>query len=405
MSNTGNCEEYNEWIDAYLDAELEESSRVELEAHLSSCERCALRAMEVSQLSSRLKALPRLEFTKELDFSFLEQDSGSSCLPYLELLDAYLDKELSSNEREFLQKHLDDCSNCSTSIQESKRIADDLKALPRLNLSRDFAELDYETMAQAQRTSYSCAEMLELIDAYHDSELSALQKPLVEKHLSSCSHCAEKLIKVKELVSQIQALPRVEAERDIVESLPLGKNAEVHSLDQARRRSADSRKRFGIYAFSATAAAALVFAFSFKMLPFANSPIASNTPAISKDYPAKPKARETRILVAEQGHEIPLAEFNEASTEHEQSREQHSLNHEQADKDLKSHEILSPNKTQIAQIDQNKEAAKIAELVPAQIAKQEALPELAAIPETVDFAGADALGIATDEDGLYDIKI
>jgi anti-sigma factor RsiW len=55
-------------LDAYLDGELNQRDRTEVEAHLETCSMCREELDDLRQLSSLLKAAPQPEFTPPLDF-------------------------------------------------------------------------------------------------------------------------------------------------------------------------------------------------------------------------------------------------------------------------------------------------------------------------------------------------
>lgn len=57
-----------------------------------------------------------------------------------ELLDSFHDNELSGEEREMIQSHLGECSGCSTVLAEISSVSNLLKSIPRHELRKDFAD-------------------------------------------------------------------------------------------------------------------------------------------------------------------------------------------------------------------------------------------------------------------------
>ncbi len=57
-----------------------------------------------------------------------------------ELLDSFHDNELSGEERELIQSHLGECSGCSTALAEISSVSSLLKSIPRQELRKDFAD-------------------------------------------------------------------------------------------------------------------------------------------------------------------------------------------------------------------------------------------------------------------------
>lgn len=65
-----------------------------------------------------------------------------------------------------------------------------------------------------------CNEIIPLLDAFLDEELSASEKNVVQAHLSGCSECSARLATIATLVNSLRSLPRAEMSRDITELVP-----------------------------------------------------------------------------------------------------------------------------------------------------------------------------------------
>lgn len=68
-----------------------------------------------------------------------------------------------------------------------------------------------------------CDQIPELLDAYHDHELADDEQILVEQHLSQCADCNAKLADIARLVLDLKAMPRLVPARDIVDNVDFDK--------------------------------------------------------------------------------------------------------------------------------------------------------------------------------------
>src|SRR6266550_3300798 len=73
----------------------------------------------------------------------------NSFLPNDELLSAYLDGEVTDQERELVERALRESQVAGQSLEEMRRLQADLRGLPRLRLEPDFCD---HVLRQAQRT-------------------------------------------------------------------------------------------------------------------------------------------------------------------------------------------------------------------------------------------------------------
>lgn len=393
MSTSNTCQEYVELLDAYLDDELDLAERNEVEAHLAGCSACARKLKETSRLLHGLKALPKVESKREIDFSFLETKALPSCDPIIELLDAYHDGELDSAERNSVDKHLLDCQPCTVRLGVIGDLVLGLKSLPKMLPSRDLIDaIDFESIASRPATQ-SCGDMLELLDAYHDSELNKDETELLESHLAGCESCLHELDRIRTIVAELKALPKVEPVRDLLSNLALETESASASSSASNILAFPSKKAYKPFGRGlqlglcsvAAAAVAFVFAINFKQVPSTDE-IALNppTPALTQKAPVA-RAEKTS---APENNNLPE---NETANNPSQENER---------------QIASLPPSSQPQIEREAVQEKYHEVINAETQRgPEATSELAAMPETGNGAGAEALGIATDEDGMYDLKI
>lgn len=102
-----------------------------------------------------------------------------------------------------------------------------------------------------------CVEVEPLLDAFHDGEIDEADKQSVERHLADCQPCQAKLAEIARLVSSLRNLPQLKLERDIADSIP--------ALIESRKRSRDNVLRPAAWLSVGVAAAAAVFLFVFRL--------------------------------------------------------------------------------------------------------------------------------------------
>lgn len=72
-------------------------------------------------------------------------------------------------------------------------------------------------MNESAKNELDCRQCLEMLDAFHDMELSTDEAARVEMHLSDCSQCRLELAEIEKVVASLQALPAVEMKRDLAD--------------------------------------------------------------------------------------------------------------------------------------------------------------------------------------------
>lgn len=94
----------------------------------------------------------------------------------------------------------------------------------------------------------NCESARELLDSFHDNELSNEERGRVESHLDQCSGCSEALEEISSVSGLLRAIPRQELEKDFADDLAsrvydspasIGEAAPaaVASLDEARAKA------------------------------------------------------------------------------------------------------------------------------------------------------------------------
>ncbi len=411
MSTSNKCEEIAELLDAYHDNELDSADILLVEQHTAECAACARRLKEIATVVAGLKSMPKIKLKKEIDFAFLEPLSSSqsgasslnpadSCKPFFEMLDAFNDSELSPDESLGLSKHLSDCASCNQNLAQIKQLTIDLSALPRMSPSRDIlASLDFSNLSLADLNTPACDDIAELLDAYHDGELTAKEKSFVDKHLSLCDECPPKLREIRQLVAKVKSLPKVQSKENIIDKMDFGSKPDLKVAESTKSNVLNFSRNAKVWfsAAAAVAAIALIFGLSIKPTEVAvvnpNSNGAIQTKAPLKQPEPQIEKEDTTNVVPETASNVE----NEGAI---QSKLNDGIGKEEkSDSSAKKVELAAlpveypstlPTKHEVINLDMQNKADKA---------------EIAIMPENENGACADALGVRTDEDGLYEIKI
>ncbi|MBY0359040.1 MAG: zf-HC2 domain-containing protein [Candidatus Obscuribacterales bacterium] len=199
-----------------------------------------------------------------------------------------------------------------------------------------------------------CRQIVELLDAYRDNELSGSEQTQVKNHLDACSNCRKELESINRLINDLQSLPIKTPAVDIVDKLDLS------ILPLPADNVVPFKKRPWI-AIGAVAAVLLIFAVASQKQNEPRLAVNHNQPS-----PTNPLIAENHKPIS-----VPPARQKETSSP---AFSQHTVI--PAQKNLPDHsEILVSS------------------------------AEIAYLADPQDTSLTDTIGIATDEDGLYEIKI
>lgn len=235
----------------------------------------------------------------------------------------------------------------------------------------------------------SCNEIIPLLDAYFDAELSESEKEVVQLHLSGCADCSTRLAGIASLVSSLRAMPKVEMSRDIT-AIPLADKKVV----------AFKPRTWALV--GAAAAVALVAVAMFNGALMQPPTIAHKVDQVKPQPPSAgekpapaPAPENTTVAVKPQASKQPGTTSDGGNK-------------------VASHQA-TPNPpvgthTKTGARDSHAPATNQNSLVASNVAPNGNQPadsrdslEVAVISDDGSFS--DALGIATDEDGLYELKM
>ncbi len=301
-----------------------------------------------------------------------------TCQKYSECMSAFIDDELAGSELTELQEHLSNCPSCAEELSELEKVKNALASLPKAQMKR---ELDFSFL-ETNSSASDCGSFTELLDAYHDNELAAGERSDVEKHLSACNPCSQKLSDIAAVSSRLKSLPKIEPSRDIV--------GEMQFENKQKNNVLPFRKHRIAIATAAAAAVAIVFAINFKP---ANQPTVAVKPQTAPTLTAQ-QAMQTTAPAKQPSNETEQASATAPEIASNTGTE------EATTVGLAAPEPEQKQPTAQKQVPET----QVADLTKPKADDSKEQNEIALMPE-ITATGADALGIATDEDGLYDIKI
>lgn len=188
-----------------------------------------------------------------------------------EMLSAYLDGELSSEERHEVERKLAESSELRQLLGQLRQLSDDLRLLPRYRLGEPVYDRILSEIEQLSKASADDAQepLLpdELISAYLDGELPDADRQRVEHQLeTSAEHC-QLLDELRGLHDTLRSLPKHQlddgfadrvvrrAERETL----LGSSTDAAEVTTAPRPvSVAKRSRWRVYVWAAVTVAAIV---------------------------------------------------------------------------------------------------------------------------------------------------
>lgn len=240
----------------------------------------------------------------------------------------------------------------------------------------------------------SCTKFETGLDAYHDGELSAVEKDAVEKHLGQCPACNAKLADIDRLVSSLKHLPRVGLSRDFSANLD-------NILSQPAQKQIILLQP-KVWAPLSIAAAIILLVLTFKLVPQpGHNTVAVSTP---NKIVSPEKQNEPAPASASQGQIASTPVFPDNKGQASQTKDnsaptvkpQIARQDDNAIKPMAAEKSASPEIASRMQVEE----------IPA-INNDNKVSENFEIAEVSNQNGSfmEAVGITTDEDGLYDLKM
>ncbi|MBX9694385.1 MAG: zf-HC2 domain-containing protein [Cyanobacteria bacterium] len=336
-------------------------------------------------------------------------DGRDNCTQFQELLSAYYDQELSVDEEREVANHLEECAECKVTYAEIAEISTSLGKLPSLFLDQDFGDRLESLIAKPSVSDCSAVEPL--LSAHLDHELSADEKPMVEKHLGSCHNCQSELNDLEIVFKSLSAVPRMNLDRDLADEI-VAKIVSEQKEEKVPAASTSAKilqfKPRTIWAIGAIACAFGLLFIAPLTTSTSNTPVTvatkqpSNTvqPNQNKGTDASEKVAEVRQNPVEKTPESVDSQKKDSSATGNQHvmTPQHEIASGGTDRTSKPAIATLPKPDAKANARTNN-AFSPSDLVKAQ-------ESVVAYAEPFDDSNMfEDLGISTDEDGLYAIKL
>ncbi len=276
----------------------------------------------------------------------------------------------------------------------------------------------------------TCEQLEPLLSAYHDGELSEHERLEADKHISSCAVCQNRVLEIGAISSSLKALPRLTPKMDVA--------ANIEKLIAAQPKAANQITRPLVWSVVGVAAAAAVVLFVGNLHSGPNvvpNQVASNSTvhtatnkkgggaAASRDLEVASNAIDdpgARIVGLEKTQSVsedskkkvsPLPEqHGKPDAENVGKKERAKFNpHLQIASRANDGgtDTIPLDATQSAHLDQQTGADSqlIASETSKKVIGQSGDSNLVAVYDTDQRNVTEELGITTDEDGLYAIKL
>jgi Putative zinc-finger len=265
--------------------------------------------------------------------------------------------------------------------------------------------------------SINCTEITEQLDAYHDGELAGTERAVIEQHLSGCPACIAKLREIDRVVHTLKNIPQP--------AIPIALATKLDNmLDDALAGKTPTNKsrQQNVLAFHPALAApiavaavslALFLAYRF-MAPTQAPTVTASQPTTKTVQVAQMQTPENQAVTEPQPEaQTQIAEpapivVDQHSNKRTEKHKDTEVANAQHSASVNSHGSEQANAEKIAgamKSSRQSTRQSSGQPVPAPVAAAETGDsELADLPVSTPTLN-DTLGIATDEDGLYDIKM
>lgn len=205
-----------------------------------------------------------------------------------------------------------------------------------------------------------CQELVPLLDGYFDNELTDAESAQVQAHLAECAHCLSQLAEIQVVSKGLAAMPR----------LSLGKDLAPEIMAQVKEKPKAKVLLFKRKQIWVAAAACLVLAFGFQFL---------NKPQVKvSEMPTRQTIEKEQPLIAEQiSKQVNEVEPKGVATNLRPKQEVVARQHLASDQNVKPKVLIaSSTNDDVLAFDYGYQ------------------PNL-----------MEGMGLATDEDGLYALKM
>lgn len=278
-----------------------------------------------------------------------------------------------------------------------------------------------------ESTNPICKQIDESLDAFHDDELSASEQAAVEAHIKTCQHCSAKLADIDRLVATLRAMPRLDT--------PVALSSKLDSIIDQQNKVVALRSRVWKPVAAVAAVAAIVFGVRMSTVGGGGEPLVAErheaappavqvaqapvqiaqTPTKTTEKPVVPDATSkstdptTEPTPAPPGPADLTKKMIASKTPDAASPSVLTVpkNGDLAEVIASNHSSShSPKSMPALRANGRTEMIAAAPITATEMALESSIDSeaIAELP-TITNSFADAVGIETDEDGLYDIKM
>lgn len=286
---------------------------------------------------------------------------------------------------------------------------------------------------------FNCDQLEPLLSAYHDGELTEPERAAAEKHLNGCTACQHRLLEISAVAGSLKALPRLNPKTDV-----------AANIEQLIANQPKPTVRFGrplAWGAAGIAAAAAVLIFAVNVKDVNNLPGVSltansnaNQPETKHDTPHQSSVQiatagePVKSVAQEPDHSERAPQSNANSIAENRTGEKTGVAsattkndakrpeaHEKTDRDKGSRNLSNYN-AHVEVAEKSRELSPAvggtasglrldgsddhliasAKIGPGAIAAES---NIVAVYDTEQHGVTEELGITTDEDGLYAIKL
>ncbi len=282
---TGQDEYADELLSAYLDGEVSSEEREQIAERLARSAEYASRLEALQELQEALRDLPRYRLSPEVQERMLREikrlaaEAAHRALPQeieAELLSAYVDGEVSSEEREQIAQRLANSAEYASRLETLQALQEALRDLPRYRLS---PEVEQRILREIERLAAEATHPappsevdLELLSAYLDGEVSEDECRQVERSLADSAACRSQFEELRTLGAELRGLSafhldagfadrvvrRIELEAEAAEPAEVSPAPDVEPARRSETATARSGWRGFVWTALAVAAAVVM---------------------------------------------------------------------------------------------------------------------------------------------------
>jgi len=160
---------------------------------------------------------------------------------------------------------------------------------------------------------FNCEQLEPLLSAYHDGELNDAERALAERHLNACGACQSCLLQIDAVASSLKALPRLNPKTDVA--------ANIEQLIAKQPKGVTKIQRPVIWGAAgiAAAAAVLLVAGNFRVAPnSASNPLVANSNVTHSIAKPESESVKAEVLEIAQAPDSSLSPLQQKPTDHVQ---------------------------------------------------------------------------------------